>query len=226
MVRPAPAPSTAWKTILAISSARSCDCLRRGTGEPAGSAGLYYSDFYSLWGFNGTTPNYSAYMDLGTLAPATTPNWFDAYSPTTLKQYAAFRRRHLCADRCAQGGRWRACQSLRLPLLFVPERLGIGQWSRNAFVLRPDRAFLDQLQPKAQSLVHFQPGDDGVCNRVDRLPSRRGQRGLSDHRCRLGLGLPAAKLYERQVALHLRAGPCLELRARRESEVSRSAASR
>jgi iron complex outermembrane receptor protein len=29
-------------------------------------------------------------MDLGTLAPATTPNWFDAYSPTTLKQYAAF----------------------------------------------------------------------------------------------------------------------------------------
>jgi iron complex outermembrane recepter protein len=53
-------------------------------------AGLYYSDFYSLWGFNGTTPNYSAYMDLGTLAPATTPNWFDAYSPTTLKQYAAF----------------------------------------------------------------------------------------------------------------------------------------
>ena len=53
-------------------------------------AGLYYSDFYSLWAFNGTTPNYSTYMDLGTLAPATTPNWFDAYSPTTLKQYAAF----------------------------------------------------------------------------------------------------------------------------------------
>jgi iron complex outermembrane receptor protein len=53
-------------------------------------AGLYYSDFYSLWGFNGTTPNYSSYMDLGTLAPATTPNWFDAYSPTTLRQSAAF----------------------------------------------------------------------------------------------------------------------------------------
>jgi outer membrane receptor protein involved in Fe transport len=62
------------------------------TGDGAASwvAGLYYSDFYSLWTFNGTTPNYSAYMDLGTLAPATTPNWFDAYSPTTLKQYAAF----------------------------------------------------------------------------------------------------------------------------------------
>src|ERR1700728_1508038 len=53
-------------------------------------AGLYYSDFYTLWGFNGTTPNYPAFMDLGTLAPATTPNWFDAYSPTTLSQFAAF----------------------------------------------------------------------------------------------------------------------------------------
>ncbi len=53
-------------------------------------AGLYFSDFYSLWGFNGTTPNYSSFMDLGTLAPATTPNWFVAYSPTTLQQYAGF----------------------------------------------------------------------------------------------------------------------------------------
>lgn len=61
-----------------------------GNGRASWVGGLYYSDFYSLWGFNGTTPNYSAYMDLGTLAPATTPNWFDAYSPTTLKQYAAF----------------------------------------------------------------------------------------------------------------------------------------
>src|ERR1700691_2598993 len=61
-----------------------------GSGRANWVAGLYYSDFYSLWGFNGTTPNYSAYMDLGTLAPATTPHWFDAYSPTTLKQYAAF----------------------------------------------------------------------------------------------------------------------------------------
>jgi outer membrane receptor protein involved in Fe transport len=61
-----------------------------GSGKANWVAGLYYSDFYSLWGFKGTTPNYSAYMDLGTLAPATTPSWFDAYSPTTLKQYAAF----------------------------------------------------------------------------------------------------------------------------------------
>jgi outer membrane receptor protein involved in Fe transport len=61
-----------------------------GSGSLGWVAGLYYSDFYSLWTFNGTTPNYSAYMDLGTLAPATTPNWFDAYSPTNLKQYAVF----------------------------------------------------------------------------------------------------------------------------------------
>ena len=52
--------------------------------------GLYYSNYYSLWTMNGTTPNFSSYLDLGTLAPATTPHWFDAYSPTTMSQYAAF----------------------------------------------------------------------------------------------------------------------------------------
>jgi len=61
-----------------------------GSGRASWVAGLYYSDYYSLWTFNGTTPNFSSYMDLGTLAPATTPKWFDAYSPTTLKQYAGF----------------------------------------------------------------------------------------------------------------------------------------
>jgi iron complex outermembrane receptor protein len=61
-----------------------------GNGRATWVTGLYYSDFYSLWTFTGTTPNYSSYMDLGTLAPAITPNWFDAYSPTTLKQYAGF----------------------------------------------------------------------------------------------------------------------------------------
>jgi iron complex outermembrane recepter protein len=61
-----------------------------GNSRASWVAGLYYSDFYSLWDFNGTTPNYTAFMDLGTLAPATTPNWFNAYSPTTLKQYAGF----------------------------------------------------------------------------------------------------------------------------------------
>jgi iron complex outermembrane receptor protein len=53
-------------------------------------AGAYYSSFYSLWTFNGTTLNPSAYMDLGTFQPATTPNWFDANSPTRETQYALF----------------------------------------------------------------------------------------------------------------------------------------
>ena len=61
-----------------------------GHGPASWVAGIYYSDYYSLWTFNGTTPNYSAFMDLGTLAPATTSHWFDAYSPTKIKQYAGF----------------------------------------------------------------------------------------------------------------------------------------
>jgi iron complex outermembrane receptor protein len=62
----------------------------KGNDSVSWVAGLYYSHFYSLWTFDGTTPNYSAYMDLGTLQRASTPNWFDAYSPTTLSQYAVF----------------------------------------------------------------------------------------------------------------------------------------
>ncbi len=61
-----------------------------GNGSLTWVTALYYSHFYSVWTFNGTTPNYSAYMDLGTLERATTPNWFDALSPTALSQYAAF----------------------------------------------------------------------------------------------------------------------------------------
>jgi len=75
-------PSHQWSEELRLASTVS--------GRASWVGGIYYSNFYSLWGFRGTTPNYSSYMDLGTLAPATTPNWFDAYSPTTLSQYAAF----------------------------------------------------------------------------------------------------------------------------------------
>jgi len=59
-------------------------------------AGLFYSDFHSLWTFDGTTPNFSSYTDLGSLlrgrtpAPATTASWFDANEPTTLSNYAAY----------------------------------------------------------------------------------------------------------------------------------------
>ena len=62
----------------------------KGEGPLTWVAGAYYSHFHSLWTFNGTTLNPSAYMDLGTFAPATTTNWFDAVSPTTLTQYALF----------------------------------------------------------------------------------------------------------------------------------------
>jgi len=72
----------------------------RLTSKSGGSltwvAGVYYSHFHSTWTFNGTTPNFSAYTDLGSLlpgntpAPATTPNWFDAYEPTTNSQLAVF----------------------------------------------------------------------------------------------------------------------------------------
>jgi len=75
-------PSSQWSEELRLTS--------KGNASVNWVAGLYYSHFDSLWTFNGTTPNYAAYMDLGTLERATTPNWFDAYSPTTLSQYAGF----------------------------------------------------------------------------------------------------------------------------------------
>ena len=75
-------PSHQWSEELRATS--------KGAGRLTWVGGLFFSDFYSLWTFNGTTPNFASYMDLGTLAPATTPNWFDANSPTTLRQYAAF----------------------------------------------------------------------------------------------------------------------------------------
>jgi outer membrane receptor protein involved in Fe transport len=62
----------------------------KGEGKLKWVGGLFFSNFYSLWTFAGTTPNYGTYMDLGTFAPATTPNWFDAYEPTTMIQYALF----------------------------------------------------------------------------------------------------------------------------------------
>ncbi len=68
----------------------------KGAGPLTWVAGLYYSRFHSTWTFNGTTPNYSSFTDEGSLlpgntpSPATTPNWFDAYEPSTNSQAAAF----------------------------------------------------------------------------------------------------------------------------------------
>jgi iron complex outermembrane recepter protein len=53
-------------------------------------AGAYYTHLWSLWSFNRPTSNPSAFMDLGTFEPATTPNFFDAYSPTSENTYALF----------------------------------------------------------------------------------------------------------------------------------------
>jgi iron complex outermembrane receptor protein len=75
-------PSRQWSEELRLTS--------KGGGPLNWVTGLYYSDFWSEWTFNGTTPNFSTFGDLGTGAPATTPNWFDAKSPTSLIQYAAF----------------------------------------------------------------------------------------------------------------------------------------
>jgi len=75
-------PSHQFSEELRVSSTAS--------GRASWVAGLYTSRYYSLWGFGGTTPNFSSFMDYGTLGRATTANWFDANSPTKLSQYAGF----------------------------------------------------------------------------------------------------------------------------------------
>lgn len=62
----------------------------KGGGRLKWVGGLFYSDFSARWQFDGATSNPSAYMDLGTFAPATTTQWFIAKSPTHLVQYAVF----------------------------------------------------------------------------------------------------------------------------------------
>ncbi len=62
----------------------------KGDGKLKWVGGAYYSNFSATWKFDGVTANPSAYMDLGTFAPATTTQWFIARSPTKLAQYAVF----------------------------------------------------------------------------------------------------------------------------------------
>lgn len=62
----------------------------KSDGKLNAVAGVFFSNYSATWNFNGTTDNPSAYMDLGTFAPATTTHWFDATSPTRLIQYAIF----------------------------------------------------------------------------------------------------------------------------------------
>ena len=52
--------------------------------------GGFYSHFYSLEDFAGTSSNPAAYLDLGTFERATTTNWFSPVAPTSEDQLAAF----------------------------------------------------------------------------------------------------------------------------------------
>lgn len=62
----------------------------KGEGKLMWVGGLFYSSFASTWTFAGTSLNPSAYMDIGTFAPATTTHWFDAYEPSRMTQSAVF----------------------------------------------------------------------------------------------------------------------------------------
>jgi iron complex outermembrane receptor protein len=57
-----------------------------GDGPLSWVGGAFYSHFLSTWNYDGVSANPSAYMDLGTFAPATTKQWFKADSPTRLSQ--------------------------------------------------------------------------------------------------------------------------------------------
>jgi outer membrane receptor protein involved in Fe transport len=61
-----------------------------GAGALNWVGGAFFSNYSATWNFDGITENPSAYMDLGTFAPATTTSWFKALSPTRLIQYAVF----------------------------------------------------------------------------------------------------------------------------------------
>ena len=61
-----------------------------GNGPFQWVAGAFASSNYSTWNFSGITANPSVYMDLGTNQAATTDQWFVAYSPNHMKQYALF----------------------------------------------------------------------------------------------------------------------------------------
>ena len=88
-VRASQARSMAARTIRRTSSARNCGWRARAAGGPAGWP-VSITAITIRCGHSGTTPNASSYLDLGTLAPATTSNWFDACSPTKLTQFAGF----------------------------------------------------------------------------------------------------------------------------------------
>jgi iron complex outermembrane receptor protein len=75
-------PSAQWSEEFRVAST--------GDGRLNWVGGAYYSRFWATWNFDGTTANPSAFMDIGSFQPATTTQWFNATSPTTISQYALF----------------------------------------------------------------------------------------------------------------------------------------
>ena len=61
-----------------------------GDGRLNWVGGLYYSRIDSKWTYFATTPNYTSFMDLGTLGPATTPDYLTVNQSIQISQFAAF----------------------------------------------------------------------------------------------------------------------------------------
>ena len=137
-----------------------------------------------------------SYMDLGSLAPATTPNWFDAYSPTTLKQYAGFGdvtytlTDALKVDVGARVNhydyRFSSCIS----------GWGSGNGAASASCSGLIALSSTSFNPKFNLTYTLSPDLMAYATVSTRIPSRRGKRGLSDHRGCLGRSFPAAGLHE------------------------------
>jgi iron complex outermembrane recepter protein len=61
-----------------------------GDGRLGWVGGLYYSRIASKWTYFGTTPNFSSFVDFGTLGAATTPDYLTVDQSTQISQHAAF----------------------------------------------------------------------------------------------------------------------------------------
>jgi iron complex outermembrane recepter protein len=179
-----------------------------GNARASWVAGLYYSDFYSLWGFNGYDAQLLLVYGSGHARAGNHTQLVRCLFAHHAQAVCGLRRRHLCPDRCAQGRCRRPRESLRLSLLFLPQRLGIGQRSRHALVFRTHRLSSTSFNPKFNLTYTFSPDlmayatvstgfRPGGGNAAIRPPAPPGE------------GFPAAGLYERQVARHVRTGPCL-----------------
>ena len=135
------------KMIPPISSARSCGWRRRGPQSELGCRALLQRFLF----FVGLQWHHAQllriYGSWNTRAGNHTPLVRRLLAHHALA-ICGLRRRDLCPDRCAQGRRRCPRESLRLPILFLPQRLGISPRIRRALVLRSCRAVIDSFNPK------------------------------------------------------------------------------